>query len=397
MKNENSTIEEQLTPKGMFHSSAALKDKIMKEAQKENPIFTRNSSKIKKIVWTAVSAVAALAVIVVARPFVKQAYSMETNFIKASACFTEASTYVAEIDARTTPKENFAYVDATENFVRHKITVQPTTGRWRLEKPGRVAMYDGKCTWLWHPQENYGYQWNTNAQGVIEDFAILADPFMMMELEKLYVRNNPKAVCKKTIENGLVTLVIEAPANGDYENDYCRNTSLEDMDTYREYVFEKKTGRLLRLKIDAEIKGKTITVFEMKNIQYNVELDESIFKTPTDINWKMLEEDFDVKDAVVKSFVGISPERAVEMAFAAMKDWDTTVLNVVMFQYSVNELKETYEGCQLIGHKKAFHSGRYAGVFVPCKIRYRDNTVVKKNIAIRNDNKQSVWLVDGGI
>ena len=43
MKNENSTIEEQLTPKGMFHSSAALKDKIMKEAQKENPIFTRNS------------------------------------------------------------------------------------------------------------------------------------------------------------------------------------------------------------------------------------------------------------------------------------------------------------------------------------------------------------------
>mgnify|MGYP003292577782 CR=1 FL=1 len=108
MKNENSTIEEQLTPKGMFHSSAALKDKIMKEAQKENPIFTRNSSKIKKIVWTAVSAVAALAVIVVARPFVKQAYSMETNFIKASACFTEASTYVAEIDARTTPKENFA-------------------------------------------------------------------------------------------------------------------------------------------------------------------------------------------------------------------------------------------------------------------------------------------------
>lgn len=397
MKDKNSTIEEQLVPTGTFHPSEALKEKILEEAQKENPTFAKRSSKIKKIVWTAVSAAAALAVIVVAHPFVKQAYSMENNFIKASEYFTEASTYVVEIDARTIPNENFAYIDAGENFVRHKLTVQPTTGRWRLEKPGRVSMYDGNCTWLWHPQENYGCQWNTNAQGVMEDFAILADPFMMMELEKSYVRHNPKAVCKKTMEKGLVTLVVEAPAHGDYENDYCRNTSLEDMDTYREYVFEKKSGRLLRLKIDAEIKGKTITVFEMTNIQYNVELDESIFKTPTDIKWKIMEEDFDVKDAVAISFVGISAERAVEMAFAAMKDWDTTVLNVVMFKYPVDEYKETYEGCQLLGHKKAFHSGRYAGVFVPCKIRYRDNTVVKKNIAIRNDNKQSVWLIDGGI
>lgn len=397
MKDNNSIIEEQLVPKGTFRPSEVLKEKIVAEALKENQTFAPKVSKIKKIVLTAVSAAALLAVIVVVRPFVKQAYSAENNFIKASGYFTQASSYVAEIVARTTPNENFAFIDATEAFVYHKLIVQPPTGRWRLVKSGRVAMYDGRCTWLWHPQENYGCQWNINAQGVLEDFAILADPFKIMELEKMYVRYNPKAVCKKTIEKGLETLVIEAPAHGDYENDYCRNTSMDDMDTYREYVFDKKTGRLLRLKIDAKIKGKTITVFEMKDIQYNVELEENNFKAPTDIKWKIMEEDFDVKDAVVKSFVGISPERAVEMAFAAMKDWDTTVLNVVMFQYPVNELKETYEGCQLIGHKKAFHSGRYAGVFVPCKIRYKDNTIVKKNIAIRNDNKQSVWLIDGGI
>lgn len=397
MKDNNSTIEEQLFPKGTFQPSDSLKNRIMDEAKSTEPTFARKTSKFKKIILTAVSAAAVLAVIIIARPFVKQAYSMENYFSKASEYFTKVSSYIAEIDARTTPNENFAYIDADENFVHHTLTVQPSTGRWRLGKPGRVAMYDGDNTWMWLPQEHFGHQWTGNAQGVMEDFSILADPFLMLELESDYLRYNPKAICKKTTDKDFVTLVIEAPANGEYENDYCRNTSLEDMDTYRQYVFEKETGRLHSLKIDAIIKGKRTAVFELKNIQYDVKLNESTFITPTDINWKKADGNFDTKDAEIKSFVGISPERAVEMAFDAMYDWDTTKLNVVLYQYNIEGLKETYEGCQLIGHKKAFHSGRYAGVFVPCKIRFKDQSVQKRNIAIRNDNKLKVWLIDGGI
>ena len=338
MKDNNSTIEEQLFPKGTFQPSDSLKNRIMDEAKSTEPTFARKTSKFKKIILTAVSAAAVLAIIIVARPFVKQAYSMENYFLKASEYFTEVSSYVAEIDARTTPNENFAYIDADENFVHHTLTVQPSTGRWRLEKPGRVAMYDSKNTWLWFSQECFGHQWTGNAQGVMEDFSILADPFLMLELESDYLRYNSKAICKKSSDNEFVTLVIEAPAHGDYENDYCRNTSLEDMDTYRQYVFEKGTSRLHSLKIDAIIKGKRTTVFEMKNIQYDVNLNESTFKAPKNINWKNADDNFDTKDAEIKSFVGISPERAVEMAFDAMHDWDTTKLNVVLYQYNIENI-----------------------------------------------------------
>lgn len=397
MKNNNSSIEKLFIPRGTFRPSDSLKDNIMAAARNEKPVFDKKSSKLKRAVIAAVSAAAALAVVVIGHPFIKQAYSMESYFSKASEYFTEVSSYVAEIDARTTPNENFAYIDADENFVRHTLTVQPSTGRWRLEKPGRVAMYDGTNTWLWLPHEQYGHQWIGNAQGVMEDFSILANPFLMLELEADYLHNNPKAKCKKTTDNDFVTIVIEAPANGEYENDYCRNTSLEDMDTYRQYVFEKETGRLHSLKIDALIKEERTTVFELKNIRYNVALNESSFVVPQNFNWKNSDTNFDSQDAAIKSFIGISPEKAVEMAFEALHEWDTTKLNVVLYQYNIEGLKETYDGCQLIGHKKAFHSGRYPGVFVPCKIRFKDQSIQKRNIAIRNDNNLKVWLIDGGI
>lgn len=397
MKDNNSTIEEQLFPKGTFQPSDSLKNRIMDEAKSTEPTFARKTSKFKKIILTAVSAAAVLAIIIVARPFIKQAYSMESQFHKASEYFTKASSFVADIDARTTPSKNFAYIDVGEDFVHHKLSVQPASGCWRLEKSERVAMYDGKNTWLWNPQKQFGHKWAASREGVIEDFAILTDPFMMLELETDYLRYNPKAICKKSTKNGLVTFVLEAPAHGDYENDYLRNTSLEDMDTYREYVFEKKSGRLLRLKISTKIDGRTTTVFEMKNIEYNITLDASTFTVPDGYEWKVADADFDVKDAVVKSFVGIPAEKAVEMAFAAMHDWDTTVLNVVLMEYDIKELKKQYEGCQLMGHKEAFHSGRYAGVFVPCRIRMKDQSIRELNVAIRKDNKQKVWLFDGGI
>ena len=126
-------------------------------------------------------------------------------------------------------------------------------------------------------------------------------------------------------------------------------------------------------------------------------MDSSTFTVPDGYEWKVADADFDVKDAVVKSFVGIPAEKAVEKAFAAMHDWDTTVLNVVLMEYDIKELKKQYEGCQLMGHKEAFHSGRYVGVFVPCRIKMKDQSIRELNVAIRKDNKQKVWLFDGGI
>lgn len=396
MKNKRTTIEDQFIPKGTFRPSQSLKTKIMEEAQKENPLFEKKPSRMKRIAWTCVSTAAALAMIVVARPFIKQAYSMENHFIKASEYFTKATSYTADIDSRTTPRENFAHIDAKENFVRHRLIAQPLTGCWRLEKPGRVAMYDGKTTRLWFPNEQYGFQWNRNAKGVMEDFAVLTDPFLMLSLETEYLRFNPKAVCKKFSEKGLLTIVIEAPANGNFENNYCRNTSLEETDTYREYVFEKKTGHLLRLKINAKINGKSITVFEMKNIEYNVKLDGSAFMAPEGVEWKTAEAEFDAENPAVKSLIGISPEKAVERIFEALRVWDTTVLNVAMAQYPLDKMKEFFEGFQLLSHGKAFRSGTYAGYFVPCKIKIQGQ-VDTTNVAIRNDNKQKVWMVDGGL
>ena len=46
---------------------------------------------------------------------------------------------------------------------------------------------------------------------------------------------------------------------------------------------------------------------------------------------------------------------------------------------------------------KSFKSGLYAGRFVKCKVVLADGTKENLTLALRNDNKHKVWLLDGGI
>lgn len=42
-------------------------------------------------------------------------------------------------------------------------------------------------------------------------------------------------------------------------------------------------------------------------------------------------------------------------------------------------------------------SGAYPGYFVPCRLLKRSGEEVEINLALRNDNPNQVWLVDGGL
>ena len=60
-------------------------------------------------------------------------------------------------------------------------------------------------------------------------------------------------------------------------------------------------------------------------------------------------------------------------------------------------VKEVYGGAKIIRIGKAFKSGSYPGVFVPYEVKLKSGEIKKFNMAVRNDNKEKVWQVDGGI
>jgi hypothetical protein len=91
------------------------------------------------------------------------------------------------------------------------------------------------------------------------------------------------------------------------------------------------------------------------------------------------------------------PKDAAEYLFNALakEDWDA-VLEVYPSSTVPDGIKKLYGHLSILSVGEPFQSGLYAGYFVPYQIRLADGTVKSHNLAMRNDNPQKRWMVDGG-
>jgi hypothetical protein len=62
----------------------------------------------------------------------------------------------------------------------------------------------------------------------------------------------------------------------------------------------------------------------------------------------------------------------------------------------LNDFKTSYGGLKIIKLEKSFKSGMYAGMFVPYKIMLKSGEIKEYKLAVRNDNPDKVWTIDGG-
>ena len=96
-------------------------------------------------------------------------------------------------------------------------------------------------------------------------------------------------------------------------------------------------------------------------------------------------------------FVGITPVQAVARMFHYMDPWRPEVLKEILWSYHLDALKDSYEGSRIRKIGRPFRSGTYCGVYVPVTVERRGGGRERLTIALRNDNPDRVWVVDGGI
>lgn len=392
--NSENQIIDLLTPHCEFRASDSLKGRILAAARGEAD-GQRHSKRPLFMRWTAGFAAAAavlLAIFLIDPAEMYRVHAAGRLLGTAAEIFRSIPSFSIELKVRTEPQENFSYIDPKASFVEHRMTVEPSTGRWRLEKPLRTAVNDGEEVVFWNPAIKTG--WIVAGTGVLEDFAALLDPYTLLLREEALVRGNRNYSCQKVVANDVITLTINAPAEGDFANDYLRNTSIGQSDTRRAYRFDRESGRLLEMQIDAWIDKKAVTILRMTDIKYDVPVAETAFARPEEFSWIDMREPM---PAGASQFAGITPEQAVGKMFAAMQTWDESVLKEVLACYPLDLMKQAYGGCRLITHKKHFRSGQYAGVFVPCEIVFADGRKSKITVALRNDNERGAWVADGGL
>lgn len=383
-----------VTPRSNPRASDNLRDRILTAAASAGHPRRNRIYRLLGTMAAAAAIFAGVLLLTVRTP----AYAARKHFGCAAAVMNDVKTLRIALRIRTTPRENFTYTDPALPPIPCTVTVEyGDTLRWRIEKPGRTALCDGETARMW--LRDAGDGWCSQADGYHPEgeLGLLLDLQRLLLAEQALASRTKGAKYEIAEEDGSIRLTIRIPARGDFsQSDYSLNSSITESNTLREYRFDKQSGRLLDLRITAILPdGSRSVLLESTGIVYDEPVDRAIWEVPEGIEW------IDLAEPVSGAqLVDISAEEAANRILRAMGSWDETLLDEALHYYGTDirkELEAHYGGLAVIAIGQAVRSGQYAGVFVPCKVLLTNGKTEKLMLALRNDNPEKCWLVDGGL
>ena len=402
--NSDEQIIQMLTPKVEVKPSVDLRSRILAAAEQKKNAEQVKPRRCRLTYWigTAVS-MAAVVAIAITFSLNSPAYAARKYFSGAIMAASDVKTMVMKLSVRTKPDEPIDYLNPSLDFI--PATVKVIYGEpmlWSMEKKdGRNVLCNGDgYVYEWIGGKDGRIGWKKSANGVINgDLAAFLDPRLLLEAERRTAERN-KGTKYQVIDNGeLVVVMAMTTAQGDFsESEYTLNTSLAEASTVRVYSFAKSTGELVQMRIDIVVDDKPITVIESESIAYNEPLTASNL---SDKDLSQIEfQSNDIVNAVDSPLVGITADEAAKIILKAMNEWDTEILNTAMHYFKGDVMKiveDRYRGLEVKSIEKAVKSGLYPGRFVKCKVVLPNGKKETLTLALRNDNKAKVWLVDGGL
>lgn len=413
MNTEYNKQEEQiiqmLTPQVEVKPSADLKDRILQAAatqQAEQATEKPRRSRLSYWIGAATS-MAAVVAIAITITLNTPAYAARRYFSKAIIAANDVKSMIMKLKVRTDADEPIDYINPECDFACATIKViydEPML--WSIEKEnGRSLLYKGAedkgdYVYQWINKGNESIGWLHNPTGYVDgDLAILLDPSLLLDAERKAAEYR-KGSKYEIIDNGIsVNVKVTTMAQGNYaESNYMLNSSLAEANTIREYTFDKASGHLTKLRIDMVISSELqVTVIDSDNITYDAPLSAAELTTQ-DIN-NITFSKTSISADKSSPLVGISAGKAAKIILQAMNEWDENILNTAMLYYRelMPKLKSIYGGMKVVSIDKPFKSGLYPGRFVRSKVILADGTEKELVIAIRNDNEDKVWLLDGGL
>lgn len=395
----------EMKPNINVKASDKLKSKIINQVMKEETdIDSTEKGKIikfrvpkrAKIAWVA----AVIFLIILVTPFIKwnsvnsggEVYAATAIFNKSIAAMVNLKSIYYNLNIRTLERDNFELILTDKDFVKNEIWKQFSPVKWKISKQGREVLMDGRNQYLYFKNDE-GIKAGVNA-GFVQWLKILLDPTLIMETEKRFAQNN-KAKYSIEEKDNKVILTIKAEALGNFKNDYMMNKSILESNNTRIYVFDKRTNLLLSMQVYIEKNNTSILVIDSKEIKYNIEIPDKIFsiKLPEGMTWTDAES---LEPPNSEDLKNITSEDAARMFFEGCEKYDWDKVKKV-YPYNIWLIKYNYGGLKIIRIGKAFKSGLYGGEFVPYEIKLKNGYIKKWQIALRNDNENKVWQVDGGI
>lgn len=380
------------------------RDAIEKKA--DNP-----QHKIKRV-WAKLTQIAAALIIFVAGVVTgwsnlfttdaKAVTSPSIIFEQAIKNVQNAGSFIITMKARTQPNENMAHFDPDLDFVRINLQVlnQNDSTFWRLEKEGgRTIMFNGREQYMW---TSNGLKTRGSANvGFLEGFASLLQPENLLKQQKAAIIDNSHANVRTTETDSITTITIQTELDGDGLHSLLGNSKTKKMQCIAENVFTKKDGLLRQIRIWVKRDGNKILILSSSDIKYNILLNkEELVRLPySNSEWLDIEGPQLKTDARLETLQKETATEAAQRIMTALTTDNVEPAKEALYYYSqlLPKIVGRLKGCKVSEFSAPKKKDDYAGIYVFYKLTNENGTSETRHLALRCDNDQKIWMLDGGL
>lgn len=308
-------------------------------------------------------------------------------------------SFQMEVYARTTQQENFATFDPAMPFVKIDIKLlrQNDFLFYRVEKAnGRTVVSDGRNQYMWIP--NVLYLKGSQESDFLEHFANLIFPERLLTIQKSAIKLSNENKMTQVESDSTIVLTVDGVEKNSDLRQLFETGKMDDCRLIVENTFTKNDGLLRFVKLWVIKDGKKILLLRIDNIRYNVMLNKGeITRLPT-AEWTDITEQRATSSNRLKQLQNETPQQAAKRILnAIIADKDSQAAEALIYYKSIlPQLIHKLKGCKVSAFETRKDSS-YVGVYVFYTLTTPEGNREKRHIAIRNDNEQHIWIVDGGL
>ena len=297
---------------------------------------------------------------------------------------------------RTLPADNFSYIDANRSFCSIELWKQfEPELKWRVEKPGRVAVMDGQQTILYVKPANQGMKIPQRSASAfdtewLQRIANLSAT-ISNELRQAQAKGWKLGLTEERAADGKVKSVVTVEAkSGLPETDFLKNVFFDNADTRRVYRFDAESERLEAVQIYINRGSNEVQLFELSQIDYDQTIDANIWQLdlPADVSWYKEPQKLQ-KLPDNEKYASMSAEQAARTFFDACARRDWTEAEKLMSPLT-DRVKEYLGGLEVISLSNAFKSQAYPGQFVPYEVKLQAQEF---NLRLSNANSAKRYVI----
>lgn len=308
-------------------------------------------------------------------------------------------SFQMEVYARTTQQENFATFDPAMPFVKIDIKLlrQNDFLFYRVEKAnGRTVVSDGRNQYMWIP--NVLYLKGSQESDFLEHFANLIFPERLLTIQKSAIKLSNENKMTQVESDSTIVLTVDGVEKNSDLRQLFETGKMDDCRLIVENTFTKNDGLLRFVKLWVIKDGKKILLLHIDNIRYNVMLNKGeITRLPT-AEWTDITDQRTTSSNRLKQLQNETPQQAAKRILnAIIADKDSQAAEALIYYKSIlPQLIHKLKGCKVSAFETRKDSS-YVGVYVFYTLTTPEGNREKRHIAIRNDNEQHIWIVDGGL